>query len=54
MKLLIVGGTGFIGKNLKIFFSKENSYKVYAPTRQELNLSDDVECSNYLKKLGYN
>ena len=51
MKLLIVGGTGFIGKNLKIFFSKLNAYEVHSPTRQELNLSDDSACSDYLKKL---
>jgi UDP-glucose 4-epimerase len=51
MKLLIVGSTGFIGKNLKNFFSKQDGYKVYSPTRQELNLSDDIACSNYLKKL---
>ena len=51
MKLLIVGGTGFIGKNLKFFFSSLDNYEVHAPTRQELNLSDDTECSNYLKKL---
>ena len=51
MKLLIVGGTGFIGKNLKNYFSKSDAYDVFAPTRKELNLSEDEACKNYLIKL---
>ena len=51
MKLLIVGGTGFIGKNLKNYFSNNVEYDVFAPTRQELNLSDDSACKDYLSKI---
>ncbi|XXK22884.1 NAD-dependent epimerase/dehydratase family protein [Arenicellales bacterium nBUS_48] len=51
MKLLIVGGTGFIGKNLKDFFFKLPDFELYAPTRQQLNLLDDNACSDYLKNL---
>ena len=51
MKLLIIGGTGFIGRNLKNYFEKKNDFKVYAPTRQELDLFDDNLCFKYIKKL---
>ena len=51
MKLLIIGGTGFIGKNLKNHFENKNDIKVYAPTRQELDLFDDNLCFEYVKKL---
>ena len=51
MKLLIIGGTGFIGKNLKKYFEKKNNFDVYAPTRQELDLFDDSSCLEYVKKL---
>ena len=51
MKLLIIGGTGFIGKNLKKYFEKKNNFEVYAPTRQELDLFDDSSCLEYVKKL---
>ena len=51
MKLLIIGGTGFIGKNLKKYFEKKDNFDVYAPTRQELDLFDDISCLEYVKKL---
>ena len=51
MKLLIIGGTGFIGRNLKNYFEKKIDIKVYAPTRQELDLFDDNLCFEYIKKL---
>ncbi len=46
--ILIIGGTGFIGKNLRRYFEKNTSYAVLAPTRQELNLLDDKACKSYL------
>lgn len=49
MKVLILGGTGFIGKNLKEAFSEKTNYSVLAPTRQELNLYNDQDCRDYLK-----
>ena len=30
MKLLIIGGTGFIGKNLKNYFEGEKYFEVYS------------------------
>ena len=49
MKLLILGGTGFIGKNLKEAFSEKTNYSILAPTRQELNLYNGQDCRDYLK-----
>jgi len=49
MKILILGGTGFIGKNLKEVYTEKTNHSVLAPTRQELNLYNDQDCRNYLK-----
>ncbi len=51
MKLLIIGGTGFIGKNLKKYFEKKKDFEVYTPTRQELDLFDETSCLEYVKNL---
>ena len=51
MKLLIIGGTGFIGKNLKQYFEGKEGFEVYAPTRKELDLFDDKSCLDYVKNL---
>ena len=51
MKLLIIGGTGFIGKNLKKCFEEKKDFEVHTPTRQELNLLDDNLCLEYVKNL---
>ena len=51
MKLLIIGGTGFIGKNLKNYFEGEKYFEVYAPTRKEIDLFDDKSCLDYVKNL---
>ena len=50
-KILIIGGTGFIGRNLLHYFKNHTSYDVAAPTRSELNLLDDTACKNYIKYL---
>jgi len=47
MKILIIGGNGFIGKNLIEFLS--NEYEIYSPTSQELNLLDEQSVRNFLK-----
>lgn len=49
--VLIIGGTGFIGRNLYQYFEKNTSYSVLAPTRQELNLLDDQACKTYLLRM---
>lgn len=37
-KILVTGGTGFLGRKVACFF-REN-YEVYAPTRQEMDITD--------------
>jgi GDP-L-fucose synthase len=48
MKILITGGSGFIGRNLKEQYDK--NYSVFAPTSSELNLLDENSVSEYLRK----
>jgi UDP-glucose 4-epimerase len=50
IKILILGGSGFIGRNLFSFFNQNSRYEVLAPTRSELNLLSDVACSTYIDK----
>jgi GDP-L-fucose synthase len=45
-KILITGGSGFIGRNLAEMLSRP--YEVLAPTRLELDLHDGVAVSDYL------
>ena len=47
LKITIFGGTGFIGRSLKKYYSDKNC-NVLAPTRQEVNLLDRNECTEYL------
>jgi GDP-L-fucose synthase len=47
MKILITGGSGFIGKNLVLQYG--NRHQVAAPTRAELNLLDAGAVGEYLK-----
>ncbi len=45
-KLLVTGASGFIGKNLAELFS--GKYLVSAPTRAELDLTNDIAVKDYL------
>ncbi|HRG01074.1 MAG TPA: NAD(P)-dependent oxidoreductase [Bacteroidia bacterium] len=49
MKILVTGGNGFIGKNIKESYLAEK-YTIVAPSRLELDCSDDVSVENYFKK----
>ena len=49
MKIVIFGGTGFIGRNLKEYFQSNTSYEVDCPTRQQLNLLDEKAVDEYLR-----
>lgn len=48
MKILITGGAGFIGRNLK--GQLNNKYDIFAPTSSEVNLLDDDRVCGYLKQ----
>lgn len=47
-KILITGGSGFIGKNLRPFLQKE--YIVFAPTHNELDILDYQRCERFVKE----
>jgi GDP-L-fucose synthase len=48
MKILITGGSGFIGKNLTEQIHSE--YSIVSPTSKDLNLLDEEGVLSYLKK----
>jgi GDP-L-fucose synthase len=50
MKLFITGGTGFIGRNLKEYFSREPKYKIFSPDEKELDLRNSENVNSFLKK----
>ena len=45
-RVLLTGGSGFIGRNIKGYLSEVCD--LYAPRRTELNLLDETEVKNYL------
>lgn len=47
-KILVTGGTGFIGQNLLMDLKRK--YEVEAPRREDLNLKDEEAVSRYLEK----
>ena len=49
MKILIIGGTGFIGRHLKEYFLKTTDFNILTPTRKELYLVEFSSCYEYLK-----
>ena len=46
--VLLTGGTGFIGRNIKPILEKQ--FNLFSPSRKELNLKDEKEVRNYIKK----
>lgn len=52
MKILITGGSGFVGKNVKEYL-ESRKYDVYAPTSKELDCLDEYRIMECLKKEHY-
>jgi UDP-glucose 4-epimerase len=48
MKVLVTGGSGFIGRNL--IEGLASKYDIYAPSRSELDLTDENQVTSYLRK----
>ena len=48
MKILITGGSGFIGRNL--FEGLKDKYVVFAPTHQELDVADYLALEKFINK----
>jgi UDP-glucose 4-epimerase len=48
MKILITGGSGFIGRNLIEYLSQK--HEILAPTHKELDLIDDAAVQDFFKK----
>ena len=52
--LLILGASGFTGKNIYDFFSKqEDKYQLYAPSHQELDILDEKAVAQYLSTTNF-
>ena len=47
-KALLTGKTGFVGSNIYKILCED--YIIFAPSRQELNLLDEVDVRNYIQK----
>lgn len=48
--ILIIGGSGFIGKNLVEYFTQNGEYFISAPTSRELNILNERAVQSYLKR----
>lgn len=50
-RILLLGGTGFIGQNLAAAIKKDERYELFCPIRSELNLLDPGACKSYLQRV---
>lgn len=48
MKILLTGGSGFVGRNVREYLEKKE-YEVYAPTSKELNCLDELKVKEHLE-----
>lgn len=48
MKILLLGGSGFVGRNVKEYLRKKE-YEVYAPTSHELDCLDELAVKKHLE-----
>lgn len=49
-KILIIGGSGFIGRSLGEYLKEKKVYDIYMPSSKELNAVDEHEVDKYIKK----
>lgn len=50
-KILLIGSSGFIGRNLYDYLiSKTNKYEIYAPSSNNLDVTDENKVEEYLKQ----
>ena len=49
MNILITGSNGFIGRNLKEYFEKIETFKIFAPTELNLDLKNSNEVKGFFK-----
>lgn len=49
MKILVTGGSGMVGKNL-IPILKKSRFKIFSPTRKEMNLNNYHNTRKYILK----
>lgn len=50
MKILLTGGSGLVGSNVKLYHANKNiTHEILSPTRTELNLLDRESIRNYLE-----
>ncbi len=47
-KVLLLGGSGFIGRNIIEYFAHSEEYDITAPTSKELNVIDEKSVTDYL------
>lgn len=52
-KVLLIGGNGFIGKNVREFFRESDKYEIVAPSSAELNIVDEDKVTSYLQENYY-
>lgn len=52
MKILLAGGSGFVGRNVKEYL-EDREYDVYAPTSMELNCLDEDRVKEHLQRHYY-
>jgi GDP-4-dehydro-6-deoxy-D-mannose reductase len=50
-KIVLFGGTGFIGSNVKDYFSNSEGYSVHSPGEKECDLLNATAIQEYLKKV---
>ena len=49
MRILILGGTGFVGKNLNNYLRDFKKYKIISHSREKANLENYKELSRFIK-----